>query len=250
MKINWHNLTRQVARITAVAVVTVTLLAPMSASAAASADVKKAQEILYKFGYPVGTIDGIFGPVTARSFCMFRQMSGMTVNRNGLTSDLLTKLKAYDGKYSSLGKIPAPNREGKNTYLLAQQTCQAMFYVEKGYYKRVIPISTGMADHTTPNGNYSLGGTQRGWSCSTEYQNGCTRHTEGRFVNISNYGNMYNKRLFKPNPSGNYLVHGSTSVPTYPASHGCIRVPIAYSDWMYDNVGNDGPPLLAVIGKY
>ena len=25
---------------------------------------------------------------------------------------------------------------------------------------------------------------------------------------------------------GGYAIHGYTSVPTYPASHGCIRVPI------------------------
>ena len=33
---------------------------------------------------------------------------------------------------------------------------------------------------------------------------------------------------------GNYATHGYSSVPTYPASHGCIRNPIAYSVYIYN----------------
>jgi lipoprotein-anchoring transpeptidase ErfK/SrfK len=30
-----------------------------------------------------------------------------------------------------------------------------------------------------------------------------------------------------------YAIHGFPSVPTYPASHGCVRVPIWIADWLY-----------------
>jgi lipoprotein-anchoring transpeptidase ErfK/SrfK len=33
---------------------------------------------------------------------------------------------------------------------------------------------------------------------------------------------------------GNFAIHGYHSVPTYPASHGCVRVPIREADWLYD----------------
>jgi lipoprotein-anchoring transpeptidase ErfK/SrfK len=33
---------------------------------------------------------------------------------------------------------------------------------------------------------------------------------------------------------GNFAIHGYYSVPTYPASHGCVRVPIWEADWLYD----------------
>jgi lipoprotein-anchoring transpeptidase ErfK/SrfK len=32
---------------------------------------------------------------------------------------------------------------------------------------------------------------------------------------------------------GNVAIHGYPSVPTYPASHGCIRVPVWLADWLY-----------------
>ena len=31
----------------------------------------------------------------------------------------------------------------------------------------------------------------------------------------------------------NYAIHGFPSVPTYPASHGCVRIPIWIADWLY-----------------
>ena len=33
---------------------------------------------------------------------------------------------------------------------------------------------------------------------------------------------------------GDYATHGYSSVPTYPASHGCTRNPIPYSVFIYD----------------
>jgi len=55
---------------------------------------------------------------------------------------------------------------------------------------------------------------------------------------------MYNPRR---QVVGAIFVHGSTSVPTYPASHGCIRVTVNDSDWLYHNV--DRMPIF-ITGKY
>jgi len=30
-----------------------------------------------------------------------------------------------------------------------------------------------------------------------------------------------------------YAIHGFPSVPSYPASHGCVRIPIWLADWLY-----------------
>lgn len=219
---------------------------PLQASAA-SATVREAQQIATHFGLPVGTVDGEFGPKTARGLCAFRYISGMTPSRATVSTALLTSMRSYKNQYASLSAIPAPTKSGSNTYVVVNMTCQTMFYVESGKYVRVMPVSTGMDGHRTPTGTYTLGNTNRGWSCSTIYPESCSRHTAGRFAYISNYGNMYNKRLFK---SGGYYVHGSTSVPTYPASHGCIRVTVSDSDWLYDHVGNVTPPPLFVTGSY
>lgn len=236
-------------RILTVAAIAVVTLAPISTSAApADPNVREAQLILTKFGIPVGPVDGMFGPQTARGFCAFRQIvPGAVPSRGNYTTGFMQRAREYNARYRSLRDIPAPTRSGQSTYVLVNETCQAMFYVENGRYVRVMPVSTGKAGYGTPNGEYSLGYTQRGWSCSTSYPESCRTQSAGRFAAThGTYGNMYNKRNF----TGAYYVHGSTSVPTYPASHGCIRVPINDSDWMYDHVGNGPRPKLIVTGAY
>jgi lipoprotein-anchoring transpeptidase ErfK/SrfK len=215
-------------------------------TSAASATTKEAQLILTKFGMPVGAVDGVWGSQTARGLCAFRIVVGATASRNGISSSTMTTLRNYNKKYSKLQSIPAATRSGKTTYMYANQTCQAMLYVKGGKYQKAIAISTGKGttkDDTTPNDTYTMGNTSRGWYCSGQYPESCKKQTTGRFVTISNFGNMYNRRHVV---NGVY-VHGSTSVPTYPASAGCIRVSTKDSDWMYDNV-NSMP--IIVAGKY
>ena len=228
------------------------VVAPLTSVSAAtvSPTIKESQTIMKKFGLPVGTIDGMWGPQTARGLCAFRQIASLPWSRATLNQTDLAWLRAYNLKYSSLGQITQTNREGKSTYMLANETCQTMTYVKANRIVRVMPISTGTAGHATPNGLYTMGSTRPGWSCSTLYPESCGYHTEGmnakyntKGVLYSRYGNMYNKRSV----NGNILVHGSTSVPTYPASHGCIRVTVADSDWMWRYV--DPMPIM-IRGQY
>ncbi len=195
--------------------------------------VKRAQTILTGFGIPVGDVDGHFGPETARGLCAFRRIAGIGTTRDALDQKTLDTLKAYDAKYRTLRDIPAKDYLGKSTYLVAHQTCQVVFYVEGNHYRRVFASSTGMSGHRTPNGSFGLGSTLKGWYCSTLYPEGCYHHTEGWFASISSYGNMYNPRQV----NGDIFLHGSMSVPPYPASHGCIRVQVKDADWMYKYVG-------------
>lgn len=243
-----------------VAISLISLVAPAStASAAYSSSVKQAQQIMTKFGIPAGPVDGYMGPQTQRGLCIFRYMSGLTVNRNGLDSSTYSKLKSYNTAYSSLSKIPTRYSSSYRERLVANETCQAMTYSKanssgKHYYRKVIAISTGIRNYYTPNGSYRLNGTLEGWWCSTLYPETCVDNNNGRFAYIRNhsgkpagYGNMYNFREFK---SGGWGIHGSNSVPTYPASHGCIRVSVKDSDWMWDYVGNGYRPQLTVTGSY
>ena len=44
-------------------------------------------------------------------------------------------------------------------------------------------------------------------------------------------GLLYRPLTFVGN---SFAIHGWKSVPAYPASHGCVRVPIWTADWLYD----------------
>jgi hypothetical protein len=219
-----------------------------------SPEVLEAQKILAKFAIPTGQADGVWGPQTAQGLCTFRLIAGLPVSRDPLTAADLAKLRGFNAAYASLGRIPAAAKAGRSTYFVATQTCQTMLYVKDGHHERVLRISTGKPGFETPVGAWVLGATQPGWSCSTLYPEACFRHTAGmnaRYpeegVPFSQFGNMYNKRVI----TGSYLLHGSLSVPTYPASHGCVRVSIEDSDWLYTNVTNAGRALyVEITGSY
>lgn len=213
----------------------VTIQAPAQAAEAKAADARvlAAQKIMLQCRIPTGTADGVSGPQTLRGLCTFRRMSGIGTSRAALDTKTYNTLVAYAKKYPRITDIPASSYLGNATYLVAQETCQAMVYVKNNRYQKAMAISTGVSGHATPNGRYVIGSTDRGWHCSSLYPEGCGTHNVGRFAYISNFGNMYNRRHI----TGAVYVHGSTDVPTYPASHGCIRVTVTDSDWMYDNVG-------------
>lgn len=66
---------------------------------------------------------------------------------------------------------------------------------------------------------------------------------------------MHRSRLYDNAPmpysvqvAGNYFIHGFSSVPSYPASHGCIRVPIDNAREFYNWV-NTGTPV-DIVGKW
>lgn len=228
-------------------------------------EVRTAQRIMTKFGLPVKGIDGIEGKNTRRAACAFRALSeinrnqsvtdeSLSTGRHSLTREDYRALQDYDRAYRSIRSIRVESKARTGTYVLVDKTCQTLTYVERNRAIRTMAASTGKITvdketnrtHDTPNGTFRLGYTRKGWSCSSLYPDGCSEKNRGRFAYRSNKGNMYNKR----HVTGAIYVHGSTSVPTHPASHGCIRVSVWDSDWLYSNVGNHGKPKIIITGAY
>ena len=52
--------------------------------------------------------------------------------------------------------------------------------------------------------------------------------------NVAPLGKLYRPLYFK----GGFALHGSSSVPGYPASHGCVRTTNADQDYLWDTVPN------------
>jgi lipoprotein-anchoring transpeptidase ErfK/SrfK len=48
---------------------------------------------------------------------------------------------------------------------------------------------------------------------------------------IGDLGQIYRPKYFV----GGVAIHGSMSVPAYPASHGCVRVTVKAMDFIWDN---------------
>ena len=88
-------------------------------------------------------------------------------------------------------------------------------------------VSTGRAGRETPSGSFSAKSKSR-----------------------MHYSSLYDNA---PMPysvqfSGNYFIHGYSSVPNFPASHGCIRLPVSSASAFFNWV-EPGTPI-SVTGQW
>lgn len=84
----------------------------------------------------------------------------------------------------------------------------------------IIPVSSANGEtYTSWNGNTVTARTPEGAFSFYRSENGWYR---------SYLGGLYEPFFFR----GGYAIHGSNSVPAYPASHGCIRTQIADQEWL------------------
>ena len=90
-------------------------------------------------------------------------------------------------------------------------TRQVLFVIRAGEVAEVVHVSTGKIG--TPTGHGKVWLKQEGWQhCPV--------------------GWMYYPSYFFPS----IAIHGSSSVPPYPASHGCVRTPIWIAAHVYAEV--------------
>ncbi|MFW2381077.1 MAG: L,D-transpeptidase, partial [Acidimicrobiales bacterium] len=78
---------------------------------------------------------------------------------------------------------------------------QVGFVVDGGEVMWVVDISTGTAATPTPRGNFAV-------------------YREINGDRVAPLGVLYRPKYFR----GGFAIHGYGSVPSYPASHGCVRV--------------------------
>jgi peptidoglycan hydrolase-like protein with peptidoglycan-binding domain len=99
---------------------------------------------------------------------------------------------------------------------------QLLYVVEDQEVIYVAPISSGNGElYTTSRGTRAHAVTPEGEYAFERKINGARR---------SFLGTLYNPYYFR----GGFAVHGSGSVPNYPASHGCVRVTMWDSEKLKD----------------
>jgi lipoprotein-anchoring transpeptidase ErfK/SrfK len=106
--------------------------------------------------------------------------------------------------------VPAPRYRGQGMHIEVSKSRQILMVVRNGQTVWYLPVSSG-AGGITPVGNYRIL-----WKALA------TTTWLGPAI-------LYRTMTFHTH----YAIHGFPSVPTYPASHGCVRVPIWLADWLY-----------------
>ena len=190
-------------------------------------EVQALEERLAALQFDPGKIDGTFDATTQHAVTAFQKVHGLP--RTGrATEDVVAKLQTAGPPDPML---PA----GGATRIEVDLTRQVLFLYKGGALLRVLSISTGN------NKRYCVEG-----QCATAVTPGgsfkVTRKIRG--LRVSRLGKLYNPLYF----NGGIAIHGAPSVPAYPASHGCVRIPMATSPWFHDTV-EKGTPVYVIGGK-
>ncbi len=183
-------------------------------------DVTYLQKKLNSTSYQAGPADGSFGYETLQAVYAYQKVHGLS--RDGIVSPLLMESIAVTPR------PPAPNRK-PDTFIDVDIPRQVLFEVKDGRVLHTIPISSGNEAYYEQDGQTNKAHTPRGDFVIERKIPGWRE---------SDLGQLWYPSYFY---SG-FAIHGSESVPTYPASHGCVRIPM-YSTVPFYNRNPIGTPV-------
>jgi hypothetical protein len=150
------------------------------------------QRRLKRLGYVVGD-RGSFDARTARAVLAFRKVTGMARTTEA-SRPVMRAIANGKGAF----KIRRPDH---GRHIEADLTRQVIALIEGGKVRRIYPISSGKPSTPTVLGSFH--------------------------VYLKSYGTNAKGMVHSAYFLRGYATHGYYSVPVYPASHGCLRVPIA-----------------------
>jgi N-acetylmuramoyl-L-alanine amidase len=167
------------------------------------AQVKEAESLLADLGYWTGPVDGILDPTTRAALIAFQKYKGRLVSGK-LTLDELAAIRS--------STAPKAKEVGYN-HVEVDLDRQVLLLVSEDGGVSVLPVSTGNGKTFIDEGQESIAYTPRGRFLV---------YRKGVGWEHGPLGSVY----YPNDISGGVAIHGSRSVPTQPASHGCIRVPM------------------------
>jgi peptidoglycan hydrolase-like protein with peptidoglycan-binding domain len=184
------------------------------------------QQRLTELGYWNGKADGKFGGTTQQAVFALQKAAG--IGRDGSVGPKTQK--ALDA-----GARPTAKSKAGSGYLVEiNLKKQLLMFVKDGEVINTLNTSTGSNQHYEYQGQTYLADTPTG-----HFKVG--RQIDG--VRHGPLGDLYRPKYF----NGGIAVHGSPSIPPYPASHGCARVSNAAINWIW---ANDKLPLKTKVWVY
>jgi peptidoglycan/xylan/chitin deacetylase (PgdA/CDA1 family)/lipoprotein-anchoring transpeptidase ErfK/SrfK len=175
------------------------------------------QKMLKQTSYPAGPTDGSFGYATLQAVYAYEKVH--KIARDGVVPPSQMTSIAMDRRPRK------PNRKYHN-FIDIDISRQVLFEVRNDKVIHTIPVSSGNEEIYISDGEERRAHTPRG-----DFT--VTRKIKGK--RVSDLGTLYWPSYFV----GGYAIHGSDSVPTHPASHGCVRIPryLERAFWYRNPVG-------------
>ncbi len=168
-------------------------------------EVRQAEKRLADLGYWSGPLDGRMDEVFRGALIAFQKIDGRKATGQLTRRDLTALARA----------VPPLPRETGPAHIEVDLGRQVLFFVDdQGKVAHILPVSSGSGKNfheagypethaVTPCGHLEVFEKAAGWKKSP-------------------LGEMFNPLYVV----GGIAIHGSLDVPAYPASHGCIRVPM------------------------
>jgi peptidoglycan hydrolase-like protein with peptidoglycan-binding domain len=150
---------------------------------------------LRELGYELPRADRLYAWDTAEAVLAFRKLSGLPWR---------TSVDAAAWRRLARARTPWP-RHGYGDHIEVSKTKQVLLVVRRGRVASIVHVSTG-ATGNTPVGRWQVYRKVPGWDWVLYYPSYFLR---------------------------GFAVHGYPSVPAYPASHGCVRVPMWFATRLY-----------------
>jgi hypothetical protein len=155
------------------------------------ASIRALQRRLRRLGYVTGA-PGVYDERTGRAVLAFRKVAGLDRNANASTN-VMRAIARGAGRF-----VVAHPEQGR--HVEADLSRQVLALIERGRAVAIYPISSGKPSTPTVLGSYRV-----------------YTKTPG-----TNHKGMVDSSYF----FRGYAIHGYFSVPTYAASHGCLRIPV------------------------
>jgi lipoprotein-anchoring transpeptidase ErfK/SrfK len=174
------------------------------------------QTRLQELGYFLLEADGSYGPATQQAVWALQKAAGLY--RDGVIGPNTQRALEQ-------GVRPSPvSSSGKVVEIDIDR--QLLLAVEDGVVVKTFNASSGNEVPYEAKGRTFSARTSKGTFSIYMERNGMHEST-------LELGQMYRPKYFY----GGIAVHGSPSIPPYPASHGCVRVSNSAINWLWDSWG-------------
>ena len=167
------------------------------------AQIREAESKLSELGYWTGPVDGRWDEATRSALIAFQKWEGRAITGKLTVAELEAIRHAAPPKPRDLGYA----------HVEVDVERQVLMLIDEEGAVKVLPVSTGNDKEFPDQGQMSVAYTPRGrfvvYDKTYGWENG-------------DLGSVYYANYI----SGGVAIHGYLTVPTTPASHGCIRIPM------------------------
>ena len=179
------------------------------------------QQRLLDLGFWLAGVDGGYGLTTTQAVMAFEKYMGLDADGrvDQATADALTSM--------TLRPIARAN---SGTLVEVDKSKQLLYFVIDGRTEWVLNTSTGNGEAYTEADQNTPGEVISGVSLTPDGLHNVNRQRPDGWWE-GDLGKIYRPKYFV----GGVAVHGSNSIPNYPASHGCVRVSVPAMDWVWDS---------------